>query len=59
MSEPKSPRQVVEALMRDISDAEWDELDGSCQPCVASYSALNVADLTEVEFILRDVARRA
>jgi hypothetical protein len=59
MSEPKSPRQVVEALMRDISDAEWDELDGSCQPCVASYSALNVADLTEVEFTSRTSLVRA
>lgn len=28
MSKPASPRHVVEALMRGISDARWDELDG-------------------------------
>jgi ketosteroid isomerase-like protein len=28
MSEPASPRQIVEALMRRISDERWDELDG-------------------------------
>ena len=28
MSEPMSPREVIEALMRGISDERWDELDG-------------------------------
>jgi len=28
VSEPASPREVVEALMRGISDQRWDELDG-------------------------------
>ena len=28
MSEPASPREVVEALMRGISNQRWDELDG-------------------------------